>query len=132
MIVIDASAVVDLLLNFAPRSQAVRKEIARSAPDIFSPHLLDAEVTSVLRRYVLRKELSMKEAERALDELDALPIQRIPHQKLLRRVLQLRENVSAYDGIYVALAEALGAALITSDVALASIPGTRVLVRLTS
>jgi predicted nucleic acid-binding protein len=79
----------------------------------------------VLRRFVAGGELSTARAEQALADYDDLRIARYPHRSLLRRIWQLRENCTAYDAAYLALAEAVGAPLITCDRRLASVPGHR-------
>ncbi len=88
-----------------------------------APHLLDVEVTQVLRRLVQRKEIAAARAEQALEDLAKLLIERHEHQSLVSRVWQLRDSISAYDGVYVALAEALGAPLLTCDAKLAGAHG---------
>jgi predicted nucleic acid-binding protein len=88
-----------------------------------APHLLDVDVTQVLRRLVQRKEVTAARAEQALDDLSKLVIERHEHQPLVSRVWQLRDSISAYDGVYVALAEALDAPLLTCDAKLAGAHG---------
>ncbi len=88
-----------------------------------APHLLDVEVTQVLRRLVQRKEVTVERAEQALEDLARLVIERHEHQPLVGRVWQLRDSISAYDGVYVALAEALDAPLVTCDAKLAGAHG---------
>jgi len=90
---------------------------------VHAPHLLDVEVTQVLRRLVQRKEISVERAEQALEDLTRLVIERHEHQSLVGRVWQLRDSISAYDGVYVALAEALDAPLLTCDAKLAGAHG---------
>lgn len=90
---------------------------------IHAPHLLDIEVTQVLRRLVQRKEITIVRARQAFDDFAQLLVERHEHQSLLPRVWQLRDSLSAYDGAYVALAEALGAPLLTCDAKLADAHG---------
>lgn len=123
MIVIDASAVVDLLL----RRNATMLE-ARLLADcwrLYAPELLDLEVIQVLRRFVHVGELPAERAMQAIEDLEALPIERYPHSPLLHRIWKLRHNLTAYDAAYVALAEALDVPLLTRDVRLAHASGTR-------
>ncbi len=88
-----------------------------------SPHLLDVEVTQVLRRHVARGVISASRAEEALQDLLDLQVTRYPHGLFLWRVWELRNNLTAYDAVYVALAEALDAMLLTCDGKLASAHG---------
>jgi len=87
------------------------------------PHLLDVEVVQVLRRQVRDGMLSSMRADEALDDLDDLPLTWHGHGALLRRIWELRHNLTAYDATYVALAEALDATLLTCDGQIASTPG---------
>lgn len=82
---------------------------------LHAPHLLDVEVAQVIRRLEHRAELTAARAEEALDDLRALRVVRHAHLPLLERVWELRSNLSAYDALYVALAEALDAPLVTTD-----------------
>jgi predicted nucleic acid-binding protein len=132
MIVLDASAAVDLLLNLEPRARFVRRQIERAAPALHAPHLLDAEVAQVLRRYVLQAELPAAAAEAALVDLADLPLTRYRHGPFLHRALELRDNVTVYDALYLALAESLPAVLLTSDRALEHVPGCQAQVVLAS
>ncbi len=116
MMVLDASAVVEWLLR-SPRGQVLDRLIAAD-PVLIAPHLLDVEVLSVLRRAVLGRALPERVAADALDALSCAPIRRYPHAPLLRRAFDLRENVSAYDAMYVGLAEVTGATLVTGDMRL--------------
>jgi predicted nucleic acid-binding protein len=123
VIVLDASVVVDLLLDLPPYAERIVARIQREAPALIAPHLLDAEVAQVLRRYVLRGEVLAADAEAALEDLAALPITRYPHTPLLARAFALRANATVYDALYLVLAEALAVPLLTRDTALATIPG---------
>ena len=123
MIVADASVVVEMLLG--PESPA-GNVLARHFGDqdvVCAPHLLDPEIGQALRRLVLAREMSAARAQAALDDLADLPIRRFPHSALIFRAFALRANVTIYDGIYLALAEALGAPLISCDAALRNVPG---------
>jgi predicted nucleic acid-binding protein len=122
VIVLDASAVVELVLG-SPRGAGVRARIQRPDESLNAPHLLDVEVVSVLRRYQLSGELSAEDGREALGDLTGLDIVRYPHDVLLPRVWELRTHVSAYDAVYLALAEVLEAPLVTLDRRLARARG---------
>ena len=125
MIVLDASAVVELLLD-TPTGRRVAILLDDPAVGVHVPHLLDVEVTSALRRYVRDGALDREDAAAALEDLVALDFQRHSHEALVERAWALRDNLSAYDAVYVALAEALPARLFTCDRRLAKAPGTKV------
>jgi predicted nucleic acid-binding protein len=114
VIVLDASAVVELVLG-SPRGATVRARIELPDESLHAPHLLDVEVASVLRRYQLSGELSAEQGREALADLAGLDITRYPHDALLPRVWELRRSVTAYDAVYLVLAEVLGAPLLTLD-----------------
>jgi predicted nucleic acid-binding protein len=95
---------------------------------LHAPHLIDVEVTQVVRRYWRAGDITPVRGGDALSDLSLLPLQRYSHEPLLERIWQLRNNLSAYDAAYVALAEGLDATLVTMDSALARIPGARILV----
>lgn len=129
MIVLDASAVLELLLA----TKAGRKVAARIRSPRLSlhvPHLLDLEVAQALRRYVAIGSLSSERARTALENLLDLDFVRHEHDVLLLRIWALRENLTAYDAAYVALAEGLKAPLVTLDRRLASAPGHRARIEL--
>ncbi len=123
MIVVDASVVVTGLLVAGPAGDAAR-EVLQSGP-LHAPHLLDVEVASAIRRWVLAGRLPVEHAKMALLDLRDLAADRHAHEPLLDRVLDLRDAISAYDAVYVALAELLGARLVTADHRLARAPGIR-------
>ena len=125
MIVLDSSVAIDLLLDLPPHAEVIRRRIRAEAPALAAPHLLDVEVAQVLRRHVRTRGISQARAREALADLLALPLTRYPHGPLLERALDLRGNVTAYDGVFLALAEALGAPLFTRDRGLARVPGCR-------
>ena len=130
MIVADASVLVEMLLVAdGPAGAALARRFSRRET-VCAPHLLDAEVGQVLRRFALRGEISAHRARASLDDLSVLPIRRFPHARLLTRAFELRSNVTIYDGIYLALAEALGAQLLSCDAALAEVPGCAATVNL--
>lgn len=89
------------------------------------PHLVDLEVAQALRRYARNKELESASALTALEDFRGLDLTRHAHEPLLGRVWELRRNLTAYDAVYVALAEALDCRLLTCDVGLARAPGVR-------
>lgn len=122
MIVLDASAVVDWLLQTSAGLR-IEKRIYSHNESLHAPHLLDLEVTQVLRRLVREGAVPARRAGEAIRDLLDIPITRYPHFVLLPRLWQLRHNFSAYDAAYIALAEELGAALVTRDGRLASAPG---------
>lgn len=121
MIVLDASAVIELLR----RSSAGRLVAERlGAEDVLHvPHLLDIEVLQGLRRLVRIGQLAPTRAGEAVVDLVDLAAIRHDHERLLPRVWALRDNLTAYDAVYVALAEALDAPLMTMDRGLAEAPG---------
>ncbi len=124
MIVLDASAAVDVLLERGARGDWVARRLLR-ADSVHAPHLIDIEVASVVRRRVSRRAISARRGREALQELAAFPMTRYPATPLLERIWELRSNSTAYDANYVALAEALEAPLVTMDARLASTPGHR-------
>lgn len=114
MIVLDASAVLDGLLDAATNPQLATR-LAGAGEPLASPDLLDVEVFSVLRRWERRGELTSSRAQQALQDLQALPIIRYPARALLDRAWKLRHNLTAYDAQYIALAQALPGKLLTTD-----------------
>jgi predicted nucleic acid-binding protein len=122
VIVVDASAVIEVLLN-TPAGVRVADRLLADGETLHAPHLLDPEVAQVLRRYALSVELDAARGAQALEDLAALPLSRYPHDVLLPRIWELRHTVTAYDAAYVALAEALAAPLVTRDAALAASRG---------
>ena len=121
MIVLDASALVELLLG-TDQGRSIAARIADPGLGLHAPHLADVEVTQALRRYVREGELDPASAATALEELRSLDLERHGHEPLLDRVWALRHNLTAYDAVYVALAEALDSALLTCDGRLAGAP----------
>lgn len=114
MIVLDASAVIELVL--ATRAgEAVARRIRSGEESLHAPHLLDVEVAQVMRRLAKDGIVEAERARGALDRLPQLAIHRYAHEYLLPRVWELRRNLTAYDAVYVALAEALDAPLLTLD-----------------
>ena len=122
MIVLDASVVLEVLLRM-PAGVAVEERLFEPEESLHVPHLVDVEVAQVLRRYALAGEVEAGRCRAALDDLAGLPLTRYPHDFLMSRVWDLRGNLSAYDAVYVALAEALDAPLLTRDRRLANAPG---------
>lgn len=119
MIVLDASAAIDWLLQTAA-GQQIENRIYSRAESLHAPHLLDLEVAQVLRRLVREGAVSAQRADQAVQDLQSLRVTRYPHIIFLPHIWRLRHNLSAYDAAYVALTEKLGATLITRDARLAS------------
>jgi predicted nucleic acid-binding protein len=124
LIVLDASVALELILRM-PAGVALEERLFQPDETLHAPHLLDVEVAQVLRRYALAGEVSPERCRAALDDLAGLPLTRYPHDLLMPRLWELRDNLSAYDAVYVALAEALDAALITRDQRLVNAPAHR-------
>ncbi len=122
MIVLDASAAIDWLLQ-THAGRRIEQRIFSQNKSLHAPHLLDLEVAQVLRRLVREGVISAHRADQAIEDLLDLRMTRYPHFFLLPRIWQLRHNLSAYDAAYVALAEKLGARLVTRDGRLASASG---------
>lgn len=100
MIVLDASAALEMLLRAADHPGLVDR-VLRSGETLAAPHLLDLEVTHVLRRLVLAGELSERCAREAIEDHRAFSISRYPHDGLLERIWQLRANCTTYDAAYL-------------------------------
>jgi predicted nucleic acid-binding protein len=122
VIVLDASALVELVLNTAA-GRTIAARIADPGLSLHVPHLADIEVAQALRQYANDGGLDAADAAVALEDLRSLDLERHAHEPLLDRVWALRHNLSAYDAVYVALAEVLDTVLLTCDGWLARAPG---------
>ena len=117
MIVVDASAALSGLFNDGPARAALAHD------QVHAPHLVDSEVASGVRRRVIAGDLTPAAGWQLLDRWRHLAITRHPVFGVLDRVWQLRDNLSADDASYVALAEALDCPLVTADARLTRAPG---------
>ena len=124
MIVVDASALLEFLLQ-TPLGTRVEARLFRQADEFHAPHLVDVEVVQGLRRLVRTGEVSSGRAAEAIADLGELDLHRHAHVDLLDRAWRLRDNISAYDAVYIALAEAIDAPIVTCDGPLAKAPGHR-------
>ena len=122
MIVIDASAVLEVLLRSGVARQ-IEDRIFSPAETLHAPHLLDLEVVQGLRRYTASGHMRAKRGLEAVVDLADLPITRYPHDIFLHRIWELCHNMTAYDAAYIALAESLPAPLLTRDKRLAASSG---------
>lgn len=113
MIVVDASVLAPALADDGADGDRVRLRLR--GEQLVAPELVDLEVLSTLRRAVRSGRLDERRSGQALDDLAALPLRRVPHLPLLARAWELRDNLTAYDAAYVALAESLRALLLTAD-----------------
>jgi predicted nucleic acid-binding protein len=119
VIVVDASAALSGLLNDGPARQLLATE------QLHAPHLIDSEIASGLRRRVAARRLTADNGWAALDVWRQLGLTRYAVYPVLKRVWRLRDNLSAYDAGYVALAESLDCSLVTADARLSRAPGLR-------
>lgn len=122
-LVLDASAVVSLVLDPGEGGERVAALVVDAEPN--APALLPFEVANVLRRQHLAGRLSATEAVLARRDAERLPVELWPFEVVADRVWELGANLTAYDAAYVALAEFLGARLVTADHRLAAAPGVR-------
>jgi predicted nucleic acid-binding protein len=120
--VVDASALIEVLLRTSEVA-LVEDRLFAAGETLYAPHLIDIETAQVLRRYAAGGEIDGARGLAALNDLADFPLRRYPHDLLLPRVWDLRHNLTAYDAIYVALAEALDATLLTRDRRLAAASG---------
>ena len=123
MLVVDASVLVVALADDGADGDQARALLR--GEQLAAPELLDVEVASVLRRQVRLGAVAPRRARLALADLAAAPLARAPHQPLLGRCWELRDDLTIYDATYVALAEALGVDFLTGDVRLANATGPR-------
>jgi predicted nucleic acid-binding protein len=122
VIVLDASAAIEWLFQ-SPVGRKIDRRMFGASESLHAPHLIDVEVAQVLRRYVRDKTITAQRGQEALEDLRDLPLSRYPHDFLIPRIWELRATLTAYDAVYVALAELLGATLLTCDGKIASAPG---------
>lgn len=124
MIVVDASILARFVGNDGPAGDQARA-IILSAESVAIPDLADLETLSVLRKWWFAGQISGERCEAAIADLTAMRVMRYPAAGFLSRIFELRDNVTPYDAVYVALAESLGFTLITADERLARAPGSR-------
>jgi predicted nucleic acid-binding protein len=122
LIVVDASAIIEILLK-TRLAERCQYRIFDSQEQICAPFLLDIEVIQVLQRYALKCDITPERGNEALEDYIDFPIVRYPHEPLLPRVWELRNNLTAYDATYISLAELLKAPLITCDYKIAGAHG---------
>jgi predicted nucleic acid-binding protein len=127
--VVDASALIEVVLR-TTESALVEERLFAPGEILYAPYLIDIETAQVLRRYAAGGEIDGARGLAALSDLADFPLRRYPHDFLLPRVWDLRHNLTAYDAIYVALAETLDATLLTRDRRLAAASGHRAQVEL--
>lgn len=121
MLVVDASCLAEILVA-GPDAEVVRSRLAGD-PEQSAPHIVDVEVFAVVRSHFQRGSLDRTAAEQAIGDLADWPGERFGHRRLLPRAWELRDSVRGWDAMYVALAESLGAVLVTLDRRLASAEG---------
>jgi predicted nucleic acid-binding protein len=123
LIVVDASVLVPALSDDAEHGKRARARLIGER--LAAPDLIDLEVASVLRRMCAASTFDRNRADQAIADLVVLQMERVSHRHLIARCWELRHNVTPYDASYIAVAEALGATLVTADVRLANAPGSR-------
>jgi len=121
MLVVDASCLYEVVAGTVA-AEPIRRRLAAD-PDQAAPHVIDVEVLGVVRRALLLGHLDRTAADQAIEDLRDWPGERYAHRRLLARAWELRDNVRGWDAVYVALAEALRATLLTTDGRLERVPG---------
>ncbi len=122
MIVVDAPVVANALADDGADGRMARSRLT-TGDDLVAPDLVDVETVAVLRKRWIAGDVSRNRFSAAIDDLEDLDLVRYPALPLMRRAFELRDNVTAYDAVYVALAERLGCPLVTADQRLAAAPG---------
>lgn len=123
MLVVDASCLYEVVAGTAS-AEPIRRRLAADV-DHAAPHVVDVEVLNVIRRELLLGHLDPTAAGQAVDDLGDWPGERFGHRALLDRAWDLRQDVRGWDAVYVALAEALDATLLTTDHRLGRVRGLR-------
>ena len=121
MLIVDASCLYEVVVD-GVRAASLRQRLGRD-PDHAAPHVIDVEVLGIIRRDLMLRRLDPTAAAQAVDDLRDWPGERFGHRLLLERAWDLRDRVRSWDGVYVALAEALGGALLTLDRRLGRVAG---------
>ena len=129
MTVVDGSAVLEVLFNTRGAAKVLDR-ISAWGETLHAPYLIDLEVAQVLRRFSATGEIDPGRGLEALQIFADLPLTRYEHVPLLPRIWELRHNLTVYDAAYVALAEALGAPLVTRDSKLAAFGGHSAIIEL--
>jgi predicted nucleic acid-binding protein len=122
LIVVDASCLYEVVTN-TDRGHAIGQRLLDA--DLVAPHVIDVEVLGTLRRNEALGLLDSTEARQAVEDLQDWPGTRFDHRPFIARAWELRQNVRTWDALYVALAEALDAPLLTSDERLSRASGPR-------
>ncbi|HSL57584.1 MAG TPA: type II toxin-antitoxin system VapC family toxin [Acidimicrobiales bacterium] len=122
MIVVDASVLANALADDGADGRVARARLT-TGDELAAPDLVDVETIAVLRKRWLAGDLPARRFSDAIDDLEDLQLTRYPALALVHRAFELRDNVTPYDAVYVALAERLGCTLVTADQRLAAAPG---------
>jgi predicted nucleic acid-binding protein len=123
VIVVDASVLAPALADDGPDGDLARERLKRE--QLAAPELVLLEIISAIRGAYRAGRLDTRRCTQALTDLRALPLACAPHRPLVERVWELRDNASAYDAAYLALAELLSTTLLTADRRLEHVPGAR-------
>ena len=121
MLVVDAGCLFEVVAG-TPQAPTIRRRLADD-DDQMAPHLIDVEVFGVIRRYDLQGRLDRTAAQQAVEDLRDWPGERVGHRPFLQRAWELRASVRGSDAVYVAVAEAFDATLLTTDARLARASG---------
>jgi predicted nucleic acid-binding protein len=122
LIVVGASVLANALADDGADGRVARLRLT-TGDDLAAPDLLDVETVAVLRKRWIAGDLPQRRFSLAIDDLEDLDLARYPALPLMRRAFELRDNLTTYDAVYVALAERLACTLLTADQRLASAPG---------
>lgn len=128
MLVVDASVLAPAIVDAGTDGDTIRARLRGET--IAGPDLLRIEVLAVIRRGLIAGAFTTTQATGAVEDLLDLPVSVFPSAPLLRRAWALRDNLTAYDACYIALAEALDCSLLTADARLANAPGPTCVVEL--